>query len=86
MRSVHTDAYKVVIQSLKQARKRARLTQQQLAERLDRPQSFVAKYESGERRVDVAEFIAIARAIGADPVRMFSSTSLPTPSSLRSKR
>jgi transcriptional regulator with XRE-family HTH domain len=73
MKSVHTDAYKVVIQSLKQARQRARLTQQQLAERLDKPQSFVAKYENGERRVDVAEFIAIARAIGADPVRMFSS-------------
>ena len=72
MKSVRTDAYKAVIQSLKQARKRARLTQQQLAKRLGRPQSFVAKYESGERRVDVAEFIAIARAIGADPVRVFS--------------
>jgi len=33
----------------------------------------VAKVENGERRVDVAEFIAIARAIGAAPVRAFSA-------------
>ena len=73
MRSVHTGAYKAVIHALKQARRRARMTQQQLAERLGKPQSFVAKYESGERRVDVAEFIVIVRAIGADPVRLFSA-------------
>lgn len=60
MKSVRTDAYQAVIHSLKQARKRARLTQHDLAERLGKPQSFIAKYETGERRVDVAEFIAIA--------------------------
>ena len=73
MRSVRTDAYKAVIQSLKDARKRARLTQEQLAHRISRPQSFVAKVENGERRIDVAEFIAMARAIGADPTRLFSA-------------
>lgn len=31
---------------------------------------FVAKYEGGERRIDVAEFVAIVRAIGADPVKL----------------
>jgi hypothetical protein len=31
-------------------------------------ESFVAKYEGGERRLDVVEFITVARAIGADPV------------------
>jgi hypothetical protein len=36
-----------------------------------RPQSFIAKYEGGERRIDVIEFIAIARALGADPVKDF---------------
>jgi len=35
------------------------------------PQSFIAKYEGGERRIDVVEFIAIARALGADPVKLF---------------
>lgn len=52
------------------ARRRAGLTQQQLAKKLGRHQSFVAKYEGGERRIDVVEFVAITRAIGADPVRV----------------
>jgi transcriptional regulator with XRE-family HTH domain len=50
------------------ARKDAGLTQSALARRLRKPQSFVAKYEGGERRLDVVEFVAIVRAIGADPV------------------
>ena len=52
-------------------RKAAGVRQQALAERLGRPQSFVAKYENGERRLDMIEFIAIARALGADPVKLF---------------
>jgi transcriptional regulator with XRE-family HTH domain len=51
------------------AREKAGMTQQQLADRLGRPQSFVAKYEGGERRIDVVEFIAIARALEMDPAR-----------------
>ena len=45
----------------------ADLTQAQLAARLERPQSFVAKYEGGERRLDVIEFMEVAEAIGFDP-------------------
>ena len=52
------------------ARKKAGLTQQELAPRLSRPQSFVAKYEGGERRIDVVEFIAICRAISVDAVEI----------------
>ena len=55
------------------ARKQAGLTQSELAQRLRRPQSFVAKYESGERRLDVLEFVAIASAIGADPLKLLRS-------------
>src|SRR5436305_9404297 len=55
------------------ARKAAGLTQQALALRLKKPQSFVAKYEGGERRLDVVEFVAIARILGADPVRLIAS-------------
>jgi predicted transcriptional regulator len=43
------------------ARKTADLTQHELAKRLRRPQSFVAKYEGGERRIDVVEFVTICR-------------------------
>jgi transcriptional regulator with XRE-family HTH domain len=49
-----------------EARKSTGLTQQDLAARLSRPQSFIAKYEGGERRIDVVEFIAICRAISVD--------------------
>lgn len=49
------------------ARKNAGIAQAELAGRLKRPQSFVAKYELGERRVDVVEFVEIARALGRDP-------------------
>lgn len=49
-------------------RTEANLKQADVAVRLNRPQSFVAKYETGERRVDVVEFIEIAEAVGFDPV------------------
>jgi transcriptional regulator with XRE-family HTH domain len=52
------------------ARKVAGLTQRDLADRLRKTQSFVAKYEGGERRIDVVEFIAICRMIEVDPVKM----------------
>lgn len=64
------------------ARKQAGLTQHELARRLKRPQSFVAKYEGGERRIDVVEFVAIVRAIGADPVKLlrdFVTGKVPKP-------
>lgn len=50
------------------ARKSAGITQVELSERLSRPQSFVSKYERGERRLDVVEFVEVAQALGADPI------------------
>jgi transcriptional regulator with XRE-family HTH domain len=68
--SLFPEFYDRVVEQLVYARKDAHITQTALAEMLGRPQSFVAKYESGERRLDVAEFIGIARAIGADPYKL----------------
>ena len=51
-----------------EARKSADLTQAELATKLSRPQSFVSKYERGERRLDVVEFLEVARALGMDAV------------------
>ena len=51
-------------------RKNAGLTQAYVAKRLGRPQSFVSKYETGERRVDVAEFLRLADVIGFDPLEI----------------
>ena len=53
-------------QLLTEAREAAGLTQVQLALRLRRPQSFVSKVESGERRIDVIELLEIADEVGAD--------------------
>ena len=55
------------------AREKAGLTQAKLARRLKRHQSFVDKYEIGERRLDVIEFISIMRALRTDPVRLIKT-------------
>lgn len=46
------------------------MTQEELARRLKRPQSFVSKYENSERRLDVVEFLHVAKAIGIDAVEL----------------
>jgi transcriptional regulator with XRE-family HTH domain len=61
--------------ALADARERAGLTQAQLASRLGRPQSFVSKFENGERRLDVVEFLDVARALKIDPIRIISELS-----------
>jgi len=69
-KSVHSPEQTAFGELMVAARRNAGLTQHKLAKRLGKPQSFVAKYEGGERRLDVLEFIAVARAIGADPTRL----------------
>lgn len=69
-KSVHSPEQQLLRELLIEAREKAGLTQQKLAKRLGKPQSFVAKYEGGERRLDVLEFIVIAGAIGADRARI----------------
>ena len=64
------DGYKTLRKFLIEARKNAKLTQMELSSRLNRPQSFVSKYERGERRLDVIEFGEVARALGVNPVQL----------------
>ncbi len=49
---------------LREARTAAGLRQADLARRLGKPQSFVSKYESGERRLDLVELRQVCAAIG----------------------
>ena len=61
MRSTHSARYRAFLRRLRQARQDAGLTQVQAAVALRKPQSFVSKCESGERRVDVIELEDFAR-------------------------
>lgn len=67
MKSINSDEYQNFLECIISARKEANLTQQELAERLCKHQSFVSKYENRERRLDIVEFLQIARAIGIIP-------------------
>ncbi|HYD38414.1 MAG TPA: helix-turn-helix transcriptional regulator [Allosphingosinicella sp.] len=55
---------------LLEARRARGLRQCDLAERLGRPQSFVSNYERGTRRLEVSEFIQIARILALDPAAL----------------
>jgi len=51
-------------------RKAKRVPQWELAQRIGRSQSYVAKYEGGRRRLDVVEFLEVAKALRVDPWRI----------------
>ena len=54
-KSIYSKDYKTIIERLKTARVDAGLSQQAVADKLGKPQSYISKIESGERRLDVAE-------------------------------
>lgn len=70
--SLYTANYQLFVQMLVEARKSLPMSQTVLAQRLGKPQSFVSKYERCERRVDVAEFMAIAEVLGLDAAAFLS--------------
>lgn len=69
---IHDPKYQVFRQMLLDARKEKGLQQVEVAERLGKTQSFVSKYERGERRLDFCEFIEVVAALGIDPVRFIA--------------
>ena len=85
-KSLKSAEYARLIEILVAVRHASGVRQQALAKKLGRPQSFVAKYEGGERRIDVIEFIAIARALGADPVKLFRDFVAGKPAKVGRKR
>jgi transcriptional regulator with XRE-family HTH domain len=72
-KSVHTDEYRLLREELVAARKAAGLSQQEVATQLKRPQSYVAKVEGGERRLDLIEFLELVELLGADPLAIIRS-------------
>ncbi|APA96613.1 helix-turn-helix domain-containing protein [Nocardia seriolae] len=63
-KSIYSADYQRFCDLLRRLREEHGLTQVEIAERLDKPQSFVSKYETGERRLDVAEARSVAVTIG----------------------
>lgn len=71
-KTIFTGANQVVVETLRKARLDAGLTQRQLADRVERDQSWISLIEGSQRRLDVVEFVEIARAIGADPTSLLA--------------
>lgn len=69
-KSTFSARYKRLRALLIKARKDRGLTQAQVAAKIHKPQSFVSKYEQGERRIDVVEFLEISRALGIDSLEI----------------
>jgi transcriptional regulator with XRE-family HTH domain len=71
-KTIFTGANQVVVEVLRKARLDAGLTQRQLADRIHRDQSWISLIEGSQRRLDVVEFVEIARALGANPTLLFA--------------
>ena len=71
--SVFSREYRIFLEQLKIAREQSGLTQRQVAQKLGRSQSFVAKCEQGQNRVDVAQLVEFCRALGVPLVAFMES-------------
>lgn len=77
-KTIRSEGHEALCKALINARHEAGLTQAQVAERLKCHQSFVARVESGERRIDVIELIVLARALGADATVLLAAAEAAT--------
>lgn len=77
---IDAEQYKVVGGILADARRGAGFTQQVLAKRLGKPQSFVSEYERGQRRIDVVELLAISRTLQTDALKVLTEIAACIPS------
>lgn len=81
-KSQFSDAYAAFLRVLVAARKEAGVSQVELARRVGRDQPFISLVERGVRRVDLIEFFALARGIGADPVALVAKIEAVLPERL----
>ncbi len=72
-KSIYSKKSRILQKALIAARQEAGMTQQEVADSLKRPQSFVAKYEKGDRRLDVIEFLALSEVIKFDPFEILKN-------------
>jgi transcriptional regulator with XRE-family HTH domain len=72
LKSLRSRRHRALCATLIGARKKSKLSQHELARRLKTSQTVIARIEIGERRVDVVEFIDLARALKLDPREVLS--------------
>ncbi|MGJ8629023.1 MAG: helix-turn-helix domain-containing protein [Sulfitobacter sp.] len=82
-KSLHSEGHNSLIQALVEARKAKGLSQAALAGLLKCHQSFVARIESGQRRIDVPELVILARALDANPTDILMLVEKSTPADAR---
>ena len=80
--AVRTEAYRALLAALVNLRGDVGLSQADLAERLGKPPSYVAKYELGERRLDVIELLVLLKTLGADHAEVLSQLEAVLPDRL----
>jgi transcriptional regulator with XRE-family HTH domain len=90
LKSTHSAQYRELLARMRAARQARGLTQQALARRLGKPQSYVSKAESGERRLDVVEFLHFMRALEGEPLALLRDIEteylVPRPKAARKRR
>jgi ribosome-binding protein aMBF1 (putative translation factor) len=72
-KSIHSPEYAVFLRAFRDARRKAGLTQIDLANKIGQTQSFISKCERGERRIDVVELRAFCRAFGLTLMQFVTS-------------
>ena len=70
VKTIYQERYQAFIKQLVLARKACGLTQMQVAEKLSKPQSYIAKVEGADRKLDVMEFVELCQAINVDPTTL----------------
>jgi transcriptional regulator with XRE-family HTH domain len=66
-----TPEYRLLLDIVVAERDKSGLTQRELARRLGKPQPWVSNIENGVRRLDALEFVAVMKALGSDPEKVF---------------
>jgi transcriptional regulator with XRE-family HTH domain len=77
-KTLRSKRYKALIGLLVARRQAAGMTQSDLAARLGKSQSFVARLESGQRRITVVEFMMLAKILRFDPYKVISTSEKQT--------
>jgi len=70
LRHLRTLRHRRLIEEIAAARQAAGISQRALAAKLKRSESYISKFEAGERRLEVCELLDLCAAIGADPLAL----------------